>query len=351
MVKKPAMLFRNLFDSNKITPDRLLAFGRAVHNYLIAGNKEGKFTIIIASLGSALDVLEAELKDIDSGLNNQVSNTKIVDQFISSFGAYMSEEEPFIARALGGRQTVPYEAFYPKGITEYSKATKTTMPLLSKRVQGLAATYTTQLGSALSTALQAFAPGYQALYTAQQNQIGTVKDDRDECGVAFKAAQLVLTSTVCTVAAAYPGDVAKCSAFFPFHMLYSQRKRTRETVTGTLAPGESSQLLNRTINASAVINVKNVSSNSSLWIWLAASPDGEMPATAVEIAAGTDKNIKPSQLGNLKQCTFLMVKNTGDINDGAYEITFIGLKKLKQAVVKEPKKRSKMKLVKAIDAA
>jgi hypothetical protein len=151
----------------------------------------------------------------------QKSNTFTVDEVIKNFRVYMSDNEGVIAKAVGGKRKAAFIEFYPRGVTEYANATKTKMPALLKQVFDAAEKYKTNLGAAQTKELKDFTKQYDAARVDQQNQKGSVTDNRTERTSNRTALEIELLKAIYSVGLRYPGDVAKCGSFFNFSLLYA----------------------------------------------------------------------------------------------------------------------------------
>lgn len=325
MKPNPLMLFGNFLNDKNITPERLLTFCGQLKQNLVLANDKNQFDAVIALLTSTIKALSGMISDIDSGLSMQVGATGTVDAMIAAFSAYMSDNEPFIAKALGGATTPAFIEFYPHKISEYSDATKGEMDMLTTRVKKAAEKYAAKLGAELSTDLQGFEPQWEALRGDQEKQKGSVKDSRTDRGTGLEDLQLAVLTAIHTVALAYIADVDKCVSFFPFHLLYAVTKHKHSITQGNLVPLQLKVVLNQMLTDTVTITFRNPGTNSSYLVWLSPTADGKAPADAYEIKPGDSLEIKPSKLGNLSY-TFLLVQNTSAVNDGQYEIEFVGLK-------------------------
>ena len=330
-----SFLFCNIFSSSKITPTRLYNFGVVVLGALKADNNTHQFDAIIEALTTALAALYAEMKGVDSNLSGQKIDTRTVDELIVDFYTCMSSNEGVIAKALGGKASAGFLTFYPNKQTEYSRATKKSMPLLTGRVYDAATKFADKLDAGLVRELSSFRNLFTEKYAVQQQKKVDLKKDRKERGTAFTGAQMALTSAVYTVGATYPGNPAKCQPFFPFAMLRPPHRRKRYMLQASLKENEVSEVVNHTLNKTAEMICANTGTNSRYAVWLAASPADPMPADAFIINAGAPPMVlKAARLGDLQAKPFVMVKNLSDVNTASYEITFVGLKKaIKGAVV------------------
>ena len=341
-------LFGNAFQAHTINPERLYDFGTTHLQALILANDKGQFDDIIALVTQALADLQKEISGVGINLNTQKTETRTVDVFRADFRLYMSDNEPFIARQLGGRSSDGFKEMYPFGITEYTKVTKKAMPTVTARVKAVATKYSKNLDAATLATLQGFEQGFSDCSTAQKKQKQTVSSDRTGRKSAFVAAQLGLTQSVHTVGAAYPGDVAKCASFFPFSMLYSHPKYTSSTLTGSLAAEETRELTNISFSKKVDIHLRNMGENASFAVWSGALPNTPMPEKATVVNANSnDVIIRIASLPDAKANTFYFIKNLNATNTASYQATFTGLlkdlKELEKDALNARNKKSRRK--------
>jgi hypothetical protein len=313
------MLFGNIFDDKNIINTRLLNFARNAKANLVKQNTATEYDAQITLLTNTIEALEDDLGGIDTGLTVQKGKTRTNNQVLAAFKKTMSDEEPFIARALGGSGTAAYLEFYPNGITEYGNATKTNMPTLTSRINKAATKYTTQLGALLSATLQGYAALWEASREDQELQKGGVKDGRAERSTTRYDLEIALVKTIHHIAERFAGDVDKCKSFFSFHLLFPNKRSNVSSFEGSLAIGTTKELLNKTLAEDTEITVTNTGTNAPLVIWLAAT-NTEAPSTqAKTIQPGETLTFTPTQLGSLAH-TFLLVKNTSEVNEAKYAV-------------------------------
>ena len=221
---QPEKIFENFFEDKNITPLRLYDFAMDTIGKLQAANANGQFTTFISGLSTAANTLGTEVGETKSALAVQKGTTMNVNEVIKNFKTYMSENEGVIAKALGGFKSGAYQAFYPQGVSEYSKATKTQLPALLIQVSDAATLYATQLGTSLSNELKAFNSEYNNARNAQLLQKGTVVDNRTERSANRKILEIELLKTIHSIAVLYPANVEKCLSLFNFSLLESSKK-------------------------------------------------------------------------------------------------------------------------------
>ena len=316
-------IFENFFDDSKIIPSRLSNFASDTLNNLIANNSTNEYDALIALLTPLLTNFQGEIGEVDSSLNLQKGLTLTTDEFIKQFADTMSSEEPFIARAVGGKGTPAYLEFYPHGVSEYSAVIKTNMPILTDRVNVAAAAHAAELGSTLTATLQAFEANWKLSRDKQQQQMGAVDTNRAERSANRQALELGLITAVHTIAAKFPGDVQQCLKFFQFNLLFAQTKHKHKNYSGSVAADATVEVLNRLFTDTATITIRNPDDNAGIFVWLAPAPNAPMPSAALEILPGNAHEVKPSQLGPLAN-PFLLVHNSSGVNEGAFEVEVVG---------------------------
>lgn len=300
-------LFGNLFDDVHITDARLLNFGNDLLGNLKAANSSNQYNDLITMLNKVLPPLQTQVSEVDTALTQQLGKTLTNNQVMTLFKKTMSNKEGFIAEVLDGRGTPAYLEFYPKGISEYNGATKTTMATLTSRVNDAATKYTAQLGATITALLTGFESNWQTSREDQREQIGTVTDTRTGRTAARTNAEICLIQVVHGIAGILAPNVAACTALCTFSLLFTQIKHKHMKVTGGLTPGQTATVLNHTLKDDNTVTAHNTGTNAAWCIWLGATTDAALPGNPITMQPGENKNIKPSDLGDLKN-TFLLLK-------------------------------------------
>ena len=213
-------LFGNFFSDSKTTTTRLSNFAEDAYNKLVSQNVNNVFDEIIACFEVPKNGLMALISGVDVALGVQKGKTLTTDQLIALFKKTMSEKEGVIADALGGFGSTGYIEFYPHGVNEYSKGTKTVMPTLINRGYTVATTHAAQLSPALLATLQAFKSSWNTNRQGQQEQIGTVNDSRDDRDQLRAELEIGLLKAIHKMADKYPNNINVCTSYFNFNLLY-----------------------------------------------------------------------------------------------------------------------------------
>lgn len=319
----PDKLFGNLFNEEAITPVRLANFAQDALNKLTAAANPD-FSFIISKLTAPLAALQTQLGSVDTSLTQQRGATLTNNQVLADFVDMMRTQEGVIANAVGGFKSPGYLQFYPHGLSEYSKATKPQMPVLVNRVKAAATSFATQLGEPLATSLQSFATAWENSRNEQQQQMGTVGDNRTERTTAEINVQLALVFAVHNVGAIFPGNVGQCSSYFDFSLLYPQAHPHKAVMfSGDIAANGVAVALNRSFTDSTHLKLTTVANNASLFAYLGATATAEPNGKGVTVAATQSRNLKLSELGD-ENDTFLLIKNRSDVNAAGYMLEVRG---------------------------
>lgn len=221
-------VFQNHFEEKRITPERLSVFAKDVVVRLSKANTDNIYTDIINHLSVRQENLHHEVGDIDVSLTEQKRYTMSVDEFVSHFKSTMREQEGHIAQMLGGFKSAGYREFYPDGVTEYSHASKLDMPRLLNRINTMCMKYRNQLGEALFSTIQSLEPMWNSVRTEQEMAKGTVKASRTDRGAARKELENALMYALFSVGQKHSDNMALCSSFFDFSLLYSASRINRD---------------------------------------------------------------------------------------------------------------------------
>ncbi len=316
-------LFENLFDSPKIISARLYAFAQNTLNNLIIANGSGANTDIIKELTDVNTILGTDLGVVDTSEAIKRGATLSNDQMLKSFSKAMSEEKPFIARALGGEGNPRFLEFYPNGLEEYSNPAKTDMPVLTNRINAAAIRYEKELGKPLFDKLVAFESQWTQSRDVQEKKKGSVADAKKVRDVHVTDVELVLTKIVHVVAAQAPGNVAHAAAIFDFSLLYPRANEKHTVIEGQLDFGDKKMISNRLFADKVEIVATNESDNSEFVIYLSDTPNGDPTTKAITVPFDQTILIDPATLGDPKH-PFLIIKSTSTVNPSKYKIEIIG---------------------------
>jgi hypothetical protein len=213
--------FSNFFDNPKITDFRFRNFMRDTRSRFLAANADNSRQPAIDLIDTVLPDLDRELGEVEATGNLGMGKTMNTDSVLLHFSHAMSEEAPFIQRALKNEEPGAYLEFYPNGLSEYNRITKEDAPMLLKRVNLAAVKYAIQLGKTLSDELAAFEQQYHDAREAQTGNTGALAQNRGERSAARKAAEPVMLGIMHDTGRQHPGDVAAGERFYDLSLLYA----------------------------------------------------------------------------------------------------------------------------------
>ena len=316
-------LFGNLFTSKETTPNRLLLGAKDHLARITKANTNNQFDAEIAILTPLIAVLEDEVSNVDTTLNLQSGQTDEVDVVTYNFHSTLSTLSGVIANSVGGADTIAYKEFFPVGLTEYDRAARKTMVMLTTRINKAATKYATQLGPTVAAKLQGFKAAYIAARDSQSTSIANLALTRTDKTSAVKDVQLAITQSVHLVGNLFPGEVIKCSSFFNFNLFYTVGHRKHTLYNEVLAIAGHVVVVNRSFTDNVSIIIRNTGTNADIIVWIGESDTDTPNIVAITVKAGKAITALPSSLGNADS-TFLLVLNASAVNTANYEIETIG---------------------------
>lgn len=316
-------LFSNYLDTNKTTPQRLYDCGMYTLALLIDRNTDGAYDQVITDLTAALTALNNDISGVDTGLTIQFGKTQTNDEVQESFKFTMSDKEGVIADKLGGRGTEAYILFYPHGITEYTSATKTNMPKLTKRVNEAATTHATALGTVLKTLLQGFQASWISSRGVQTTQFGRVGNSRTGRNKNETAVQVELMGTIDFLKYTFRNDLPTADSYFKFSLLFNPTHHKHIINSGTIAKGDKLVKFDEIFHDEQEISIRNTTNNAKIFVYKAINiGDEPEEGTGIEFNTNTTKKIKVSAIGNL-DFPLMIFKNLSEVNEATFIVELL----------------------------
>ncbi len=221
-----ATLFKNHFDTGRISDDKLKVFSEDHIQRLNVNNSNGLFDAII---NDTVAVHTAYFGHIAGEATNQAiqkSRTASVDNIISTFKSEVSRKEGLI-KSLFGKDSVTYLEFFPKGVSEYSSANKTNIETLINRIVNVANIHMGEVGEDFIKTFTNIQAGYSSARSAQLNKMGEVKAEKTNVKDTRSALEVQLIKNLHFIAYTYPGNEARCLLFFDQSIInYKQSSAT-----------------------------------------------------------------------------------------------------------------------------
>lgn len=216
-------IFTNFFDTERYTTPRLVNFAQNCSQEL-----QPAFPAQATEIANLLGPVQEELGNIRDSQAKLRSKTVTTDSLLKAYKKEMQKAEPGIAYAFGGRGTAGYLDFFPKGLMEYTRCTKTEALTLMKLSATAATRHTALLKPELVAYLQAQPSNWIAVRDAQQSGQGELDSSRTDRTLARRALETALLKAIFTVALAHPGEPAKSAHYFDFTLLKAARHKSLE---------------------------------------------------------------------------------------------------------------------------
>ena len=219
--------FDNPFETHNITPGRLYRFGSDVHTRLIAKGGE-PFTALATGLRAPLTALGEEIGQTDLSVLDEKSNLSGANAFLKDFKDTMKAARLGIEFAFGGRESAGYQSFFPKGLEEYTRATKGTIEMLTNRLGELADLHSTKLDPAVAGRFREFKSAWKTAETSISASSQSADENRGQRSDARRRVEVELFRILCRVGAEFPDNPEACLQFFDFGLLKAARHSSLE---------------------------------------------------------------------------------------------------------------------------
>ncbi|WP_400190215.1 hypothetical protein [Hymenobacter sp. B81] len=147
---------------------------------LASQNEGGRYAAMIAALQPHHASYAALLGDQSQNLGEREGRTDAVDQQLAAFKAFAKDELLPDVEYVFKRKSPNAQAlaeFMPRGRSEYSNATRLTLPTLLARTASLTEQYKTALGQPLADRAAALQAAYTLARQTQGESKGEVQDD------------------------------------------------------------------------------------------------------------------------------------------------------------------------------
>lgn len=214
--------FDNPFESKAITPARLYAFGADTLARL-ALRKGEPFISLHNGLSGPLADMGREIGEVDVDVLDEANMTRSVATFMNGLGNLMRSNQLAIEFAFKGKNSDGYRSFFPKGLAEYTEATKGSVDTLTQRLGALADQYSDKLEPELATEFRNLHKDWKTVLTNQTDSSAAATDDRVERQDARRRVEVELFRVVCRIGAEFPDNAAAALAFFDFGLLKAAR--------------------------------------------------------------------------------------------------------------------------------
>lgn len=205
--------FRNHFDSQKLSDAAIRKFTEDHLQRLAAEDEMGRYTALLSATKDAYDAYFGSLSEEDTRFAVQQSLTSSMNRVVEEFKKTISQKEGIVRGTFGADSPV-YQEFFPKGLTEYSRATLAEIETLMNRIITAAQEHADQLGEAFVSLFSDIRARFVAAREAQLKKFGEVQEHKKRTATNRDALEEQLMVNVLTLARDNVGDPAVVSRYF-----------------------------------------------------------------------------------------------------------------------------------------
>jgi len=205
-------VFKNHFESNKISDDNLAKFALD-HISRLQASAEPALQALVTEVGSAHADFTNRVSNEDQKTVQRISLTHTTDELIQDFKAEVSRQEGLI-RSMFGKDTPEYLLFFPQGVSEYANAVKANVQTLMERIDATMQAHANVLPQTVVSRFSTLSEDYRLSRSNQLQRAGDVSTGKASTASMRTALELALLRSMHTIAASYPGNVVQCTAFF-----------------------------------------------------------------------------------------------------------------------------------------
>jgi hypothetical protein len=206
-------LFKNHFDTDKISDDNLKKFAEVHLERLSANNGTAQFTAMITATTAAYTAYFGAMTNEDTKFAIQQGLTVTMNNIVENFKNFASQKEGIIFGNFG-KASAEYQEFYPNGVTEYRQANLANIETLMTRFNDAAERHNGTLGSSMQTQAETYLTDFKAARKAQLEKIGEVNSQKSTTSTNRDVIENELMKNVHLIASMFIGEVDRCMDFF-----------------------------------------------------------------------------------------------------------------------------------------
>jgi len=220
-------LFKNHFDTDKISDDNMKKFAETHLERLSANNGTAQFTTMITATTNAYTAYFGAMANEDTKYAIQQGLTVTMNNIVENFKNFASQKEGIVFGNFG-KGSAQYQEFYPNGVTEYRQANLANIETLMTRYVGAVDRHQITLGPSMQTASQIFLTDFKNARKAQLEKIGEVSAQKTTTSTNRDVIENELMRNVHLIASMFIGDVDRCMDFFDQSFIRSNGKDDEE---------------------------------------------------------------------------------------------------------------------------
>jgi hypothetical protein len=207
-------LFKNHFNTNKISDDNMQKFAEIHLQRMSANNGGGEFTQMITDTTTAYTGYFGAITDEDTKYAVQQGLTVAMNNSMKAFQDWVSKKAVHLVTATYGKDSPEYQEFFPLGVSEYSQATLNNIEVLLERMVTAANAHVADLGIPFVTDAQNYKNAFMSARASQLSKMGEVKDSKVDSSTTRDGLENELMKNVFLIGSMNVGDISRCMVFF-----------------------------------------------------------------------------------------------------------------------------------------
>ena len=226
--------FSDLYNSLNIIDARLQIFCRFVIATLTAANTGGIFDDVLLQLTTTYTAYFGDSKSKTVITASRQGSTSSLNILVRSFADAVRTNYNLIASVFP-KGTEPYAAFFPGGLSEFSRINRGNVLEITNRFSVAATRYKTPLGGqSFADIFTGYDTNINASLGTQIGNKGAVKTISSEVIEMRSPVEDALMAVMFAVGKQYSPNWVKCNSFFDFSLLFGSHHTTGITLKGTL---------------------------------------------------------------------------------------------------------------------
>jgi hypothetical protein len=205
--------FTVVFDTPRISDDKLRKFVEVHLKRLAANNPGGIFSSLLAATTTAYDDYFGAITDEDTKAAIQKGLTKTMNDTLEEFIRAVRRREGTIKGEFD-KDSAAYLEFFPQGLTEYNQSTLANVETLMARFVNASTKHVAELGQPFVDRFVGLKQAFVAARAAQLTAMGEVKGEKLGTAEARTALEDQLMDNVLTLAMKFKRDADTGMSYF-----------------------------------------------------------------------------------------------------------------------------------------
>lgn len=290
-------LFKNYFDTSKISDDTIRKGAKDHLARLTANNQNGNLSPLINATQSAYREFYTAIDTEDQNFATQQASTLEVDVILDEFKKNVSRYEGAV-RAQFGVGTKEYQEFFPQGMSEYALLNKSNAEMLMERMDVLCRRYNAYLAPNVLAIFADFNVNYERLRSQQLQYIANNTVCKVNTAKARTALELQMCKNLLLIAAENVGNPNVLNAYFDQSIFRPNKAKDDGSIEEEISPSGVVVLENKGLRDDTEITIKNKSA-AIVFVGIYDGAGVMDMTTAAKIAPNEQKKFIAYELGDV----------------------------------------------------